>query len=467
MKRRDFIRNTICASAGIAASGTLFDLKKIMAATNASNPPTDYKAMVCVYLYGGNDGENTVIPRGSGYNSYATQRTNLAVPLNQLLPINPLTSDGREYGFHPQFAEMQTLFEQGKMAVLANVGPLVVPTTKAQYEAESVPLPPNLFSHNDQQVHWQTSIPEVFTQTGWGGRMGDLMLSSNGTWKNFTSVSIGGSNTFGVGNNTSLYHVSTQGSIGLSWYDDNPSTTDLKSQAINQILAIDNANEFENAHRDIEKRAIETNRILSQALQSTQPITTVFPDTHIGRQLKMVSRLISARNNLSLSRQIFFVEMGGFDTHNEQLNTHPNLLRELSQGLNAFYNATSELGVADKVTSFTASDFGRTFRSNGNGSDHGWGNYQFIVGGAVRGKNIYGTVPTLQINGPNDTGEGRWIPTTAVDQYAATLGRWFGVGAAELPIILPNIGRFASNDLGFMINPTTLSKPSSLRRPKA
>jgi uncharacterized protein (DUF1501 family) len=460
MKRRDFLKHSACATLGtLTAGATLFDLQKVMAATNANSLPTDYKALVCIFLYGGNDGENTVIPRGASYSSYAAQRTNLAVPLNQILPINPLTSDGREFGLHPQFAEMQTLFEQGKMAVLANVGPLVVPTSKAQYEAQTVPLPPNLFSHNDQQVHWQTSIPETLTQTGWGGRMSDLMLASNGTWRNFTSISIGGANTFGVGNNTTLYHVSTEGSIGLSWYDDNPNTTDLKSQAINQILAIDNSNEFENEHRDIEKRAIETNRVLAQALQSTQPITTVFPNTSIGNQLKMVAKLISARNNLTLSRQIFFVEMGGFDTHNAQLDTHPNLLRDLSQAVNAFYAATGELGVADKVTSFTASDFGRTFRSNGNGSDHGWGNYQFIVGGAVRGKNIYGTIPTLQINGPNDSGDGRWIPTTSVDQYAATLGRWFGVDATNLPVILPNLGRFASNDLGFMINPPAMKQP--------
>ncbi len=460
MQRRDFLKSSVCASIGaLSASGLLFDLQKVMAATDLSANFNDYKALVCIFLYGGNDSDNMLIPRGTGYTSYAQQRTNLAVPENTLLPLNPITSDGREWAFNPQFAEMQNLFQQGKLAVLGNVGPLSVPTTKTQYENQTVPLPPNLFSHNDQQIHWQTSIPDVPTTTGWGGRMSDLLRSSNGIWQNFTSISIGGANTIGVGVDTPIYHVSTQGSIGLDWYDDNPNTTDIKSQAINQILALNSENEYENEIRDIEKRSIESNRTLRTALQSTPPLTTVFPDTHLGRQLKMIARLISARNNLTLQRQIFFCEMGGFDTHNEQLNTQPTLLRELSQAMGAFYNATVEIGIPDKVTSFTASDFGRTFRSNGNGSDHGWGAHHLIMGGDVRGRMIYGNVPVLQIGGPNDSGDGRWIPTTSVDEYAATLARWFGASTGNLTTILPNLGRFASSNLGFM-NVSALTKPA-------
>lgn len=462
MKRRDFIRNSVCAGLGMAASsGAAFDLQKILAATKLSAKFDDYKALVCIFLYGGNDGDNTIVPRGSGYSAYATQRTALAIPQDDILPINPINSDGREWGFNPRFAEMQSMFESGKLAVLANVGPLVVPTSRTQFRNETVPLPPNLFSHNDQQVHWQTSVPDnISVATGWGGRMCDLMRASNGTWSNFTSISLGGANTIGVGTDTSVYHVSDQGTIGLSWYNDNPNTTDLKSQAINQILALNNTNEFEDEYADIKKRAINNNRVITQALASTQPITTVFPDTHLGRQLKMIARLISARTNLSLQRQVFFCEMGGFDTHNEQVTTHPNLLQELSQAMNAFYNSTIELGISDKITTFTASDFGRSYRINGTGTDHSWGNNQFILGGAVNGKRIYGQMPILQVDGPNDTWDnGRWIPTTSVDSYSATLARWFGATESNLTTILPNLGRFPSSNLGFMNIPDLNIKP--------
>ena len=453
MKRRDFIRNSICAGLGAAASsGAIFDLQKILAATKLSANFTDYKALVCLFMYGGNDGDNTLVPRGAGYNSYAAQRTGLAIPLNEILPITPLSSDGREWGFHPRFTEMQNLFDQGKVAVLGNVGLLAAPTKRTQFQNGSVTLPLNLFSHNDQQVQWQTSVPDsITTATGWAGRMADLMRSSNGTWQNFTSISLGGANTVNTGAETTVYHVSQQGTIGLSNYDDNPNTTDLKSQAINQILALNNINEFENEFRDINTRSINSNRVIRQALAATQPITTVFPDTNLGRQLKMIARLISARNNLSLQRQVFFCEIGGFDTHGEQVATQPNLLQELSQAVGAFYAATGELGLADKVTTYTASDFGRSYRINGSGTDHGWGNNHFIIGGAVRGKQIYGQMPVLQINGPNDTWDnGRWIPTTSTDAYAATLARWFGATNANFQTILPNLTRFPSSDLGFM-----------------
>jgi uncharacterized protein (DUF1501 family) len=461
MKRRDFIRNSVCAGLGAAASsGAIFDLQKILAATKVSANFTDYKALVCLFMYGGNDGDNTIVPRGAGYNSYSAQRTGLAIPLNEILPINPLNGDGREWGFHPRFTEMQSLFEQGKVAVLGNVGPLAVPTTRAQFQNNSVPLPLNLFSHNDQQVQWQTSVPDnLNVATGWAGRMADLISSANGTWRNFTSISLGGANTIGVGADTSVYHVSQYGTIGLNGYDDNPNTTDLKSQAINQILALNNANEFENEFRDINVRSINNNRVIQQALAATQPITTVFPDTNLGRQLKMIARLISARNNLTLQRQVFFCEIGGFDTHNEQVTTQPNLLQELSQAVGAFYAATNELGLADKVTTFTASDFGRSYRINGSGTDHAWGNHHFIIGGDVIGKRIYGQMPVLQIDGPNDSSDdGRWVPTTSTDVYAATLARWFGATTANFTTVLPNLSRFPSNNLGFMNVPVTVKQ---------
>jgi uncharacterized protein (DUF1501 family) len=463
MKRRDFLRNSICAGlAGASLSGAVFDLQKILAATKASNANfSDYKALVCIFLYGGNDGDNTIVPRGSGYNAYAAQRGFLAIPQNEILSINPIANDGREWGFHPKFTEMQTLFEQGKLAVIGNIGSLVVPTTRTQFQNNTVPLPPNLFSHNDHQIQWQTSLPEnVTVQTGWSGRMCDLMLEFNGNMRNFTSVSLGGANTLGTGEDTTIFHISDQGTVGLHGYDDNPSTQEFLSVATNQILALENINEFENEFSDIKKRSITSNRIISQVLTASQPITTIFPDTYLGKQLKMIARLISARNNLSLKRQVFFCEMGGFDTHNEQLATQPNLLQELSAAINAFYNSTVELGISDKVTSFTASEFGRSYRVNGSGTDHGWGNHQFVVGGAVNGKRIFGQMPELQIGGVNDSySNGRWIPTTPVDSYAATLARWFGATTDNLTTILPNLGRFPSSNMGFMNIQSAVGEP--------
>jgi uncharacterized protein (DUF1501 family) len=452
MKRRDFIKNSVYTGFGLASTGAIFDLQKILAATKVSANFTDYKALVCIFLYGGNDGSNTIVPRGSGYSAYAAQRSSLAIPQNEILPINPTANDGREWGFHPRFGEMRTLFDQGKLAIVGNIGSLVVPTSRTQFQNNTVPLPPNLFSHNDHQIQWQTSLPEnVEIQTGWGGRMCDLMVEANGNWKNFTAISLGGANTLCNGENTTIYHVSDQGTVGLQGYDDEPNTQEVISLAMNQILALESGNEFEIEFSDIKKRSIANNRIISQVLAATQPITTVFPDYSLARQLKTVARLISARNNLSLKRQIFFCEIGGFDTHNEQVATQPNLLQEVSQSLNAFYNATVELGISDKVTSFTASEFGRSYRVNGSGTDHGWGNHQFVLGGAVRGNRIYGQMPILQIGGPNDTFDnGRWIPTTSVDSYSATLARWFGATSDNLTTILPNLGRFSTSDLGFM-----------------
>lgn len=452
--RRNFLKHGFYAALGTAAIGsTVFDLRKIAVAAAADKnfATEDYKALVCLFMNGGNDSDNTIVPRGSNYNAYAQQRGNLALPQNQLLPINPIVSDGRDWALHPSLTEMQNLFETGKLAILGNVGTLVVPTTKTQFQTGSVPLPPQLFSHNDQQVHWQTSLPDQPPTTGWGGRTADLLRSLNGNAPISMSISIAGANTFEVGNQVAQYHVSTNGSIGLNWYDDNPNTTDFRSQAVNQINQLDNNNLFENEFRDIKTRSITNNRILRQALESTQSITTVFPDSNIGRQLKMIARLISARNNLGLKRQIFFCQMEGFDTHGEQLNSHSNLLRSLSQALAAFYSATVELNVANNVTTFTASDFGRTYASNGQGSDHGWGGHQFILGGDVRGKKIYGRMPVQTLNGPDDSGLGRWIPTTSVDEYSATLARWFGVGNSDLPIILPNLGRYQNPSLGFML----------------
>ncbi|MGI9087965.1 MAG: DUF1501 domain-containing protein [Chthoniobacterales bacterium] len=445
--RRAFIRQAACAA--LTTSGllnTIFDLRKLSAATIADTG--DYKALICLFLYGGNDANNVIVPNDSGgYASYAAARGILALPQNSLLPINFLNGDGRQFAFHPNLVELQTIFNQGHLGVVANVGTLVAPVTRAQYLAGGAAVPPQLFSHADQSVQWQTSVPDQISRSGWGGRTADLLQSLNSGSRISLSISIAGINTFEVGNTVLPYSVSPDGSIGLSGFDGS-ANANVRLQAFKDLLAQPHNNLFEQAYSDTVSRSIAANDLLTSALSGIPPLQTAFPTTSLAKQLNMVAKLIAARSNLSMRRQIFFCSVGGYDTHGDQLAGQAGLLTELSQALSAFYSATNELGVANQVTTFTASDFGRTFPTNGSGSDHGWGSHQFVLGGAVQGGRMFGTFPTLAVNGPDDTGQGRWIPTTSVDEFSATMATWFGVSAADLPTVLPNIGRFAHPNLG-------------------
>ncbi|MDA0578591.1 MAG: DUF1501 domain-containing protein, partial [Verrucomicrobia bacterium] len=367
--RRKFIRQAACAAVGTAAlTNTIFDLRLVGAAM-AQGVPEDYKALICLFLYGGNDANNLLIPLGgTAYDQYAAARGNLALAPETLRPIDTA------YGLHPSCGGLQQLYANSKLAILANVGTLVYPMTKAEYAAKSVPRPPQLFSHNDQQVQWQTSIPDQPPKTGWGGRCADLLYSLNAGAQVSMSIALSGFNTFEVGNLVQQYQVSTSGSIGLS------SVSGTRLQAMKDILALPNTNLMEKAFGDVTERAIANHELLTAALGSI-PDPAGFPPTALGNQLKMIGKLIAARNALSMKRQIFFCSVGGYDTHGEQINAHAGLLGELSDSLKAIYDYTAALGLANQVTTFTASDFGRTFPSNGIGSDHGWGSHQLIVGG--------------------------------------------------------------------------------------
>ncbi|MGZ5020062.1 MAG: DUF1501 domain-containing protein [Chthoniobacterales bacterium] len=447
--RRTFIRQAACAALGTTGIlNTIFDLRRLSAATITS-AAGDYKALVCLFLFGGNDANNVLIPHdNTGYNSYAAARGVLAIPQNTLLPLTLQGGDGRDFAFHPSLPELQQLFNAGHLALVANVGTLVAPITRAQYLAGGAAVPNQLFSHADQSVQWQTSVPDQISRTGWGGRMADVLQSLNSNAKISLSISIAGTNTFEVGNLVLPYTVSPTGSIGLSGF--NGSANDnVRLQAFKDLLALPQNNLFEKAYADTVSRSIADNELLTSALTGIPTLQTQFPTTDLGNQLNMIAKLIAARSNLSMQRQIFFCSVGGYDTHGDQLAGQAGLLTELSQALNAFYSATAELGVANQVTTFTASDFGRTYPTNGSGSDHGWGSHQFVMGGAVRGGRLFGTFPTLAVNGPDDTGQGRWIPTTSVDEFSSTMASWFGVSASDMPTVLPNIGRFSHPDLGF------------------
>ncbi|MDQ6655951.1 MAG: DUF1501 domain-containing protein [Verrucomicrobiota bacterium] len=445
--RRTFIRQAACAALGTTGLlNTIFDLRKLSAATIAD--PGDYKALVCLFLYGGNDANNVIVPTEvNGYASYASARGTLALPRASLLPLNLQDGDGREFGFHPNLAELQALFNQGKLGLVANVGTLVAPITRAQYLSGGAAVPPQLFSHSDQSVQWQTSVPDQPARTGWGGRAADLLQSLNAGSRISLSISIAGTNTFEVGNTVVPYQVSPDGSVALTGFDGS-ANANVRLQAFRDLLAAPPQNLLAQAYSDTVQRSMANNELLTSALAGTAPLQTAFPTSSLGKQLNMVAKLIAARNSLGMRRQIFFCSVQGYDTHGDQLLAQANLLTELSQSLDAFYASTVELGIAPQVTTFTASDFGRTFPTNGGGSDHGWGSHQFVLGGAVRGGRLFGTFPTLAVNGPDDTGRGRWIPTTSVDEFSATLASWFGVSASDLRTVLPNIGRFARPNLG-------------------
>jgi uncharacterized protein (DUF1501 family) len=435
---------------------TIFDLQRIAAAA----PLVDYKSLVCVFLYGGNDGNNVIVPTlASDYAQYASVREALALPQSSLLALHPLSAppgDSRQWGLHPSLKGVQGLFNSGKAAMVANVGPLVAPLTREEYMNHSVAVPPQLFSHSDQTVHWQTSLPDQPARTGWGGRTADLLHSLNENARISMSISLAGTNTFQVGNVVTQYQVSPEGPVGLTSYVPTAQGPDASSNAVRSILQRSYGHLFERGYSGIFNRALDNQELLSGALAGAPALTTQFPDTDLGQQLKMIAQLVSVRETLGLRRQVFFCSGQGYDTHGGQVGTtsldgtQADLLTELDGALTAFQAAMTELNVADTVTTFTASDFGRTYLPNGTGSDHGWGSHHFVLGGAVKGGQFYGHFPTLALGGPNDAGDGRWIPTTSVDEYSATLARWFGVANSDLSLVLPNLGRFANPDLGFM-----------------
>jgi uncharacterized protein (DUF1501 family) len=445
--KRQFLKAGAAFGMGAAGAGAFHQLSAL--AQTAGN---DYRALVCLFMFGGNDSNNMVIPYdGAEYSRYAAARSNLALAQNSLQLITPSNTGGLRYGLHPAMGGLANLFNPAggsKMAVVANVGPLMVPTSKAQWQARSVPLPDNLFSHSDQQAQWQAAQYER-PANGWGGRLAERLLDPATANRGYSVISVTGGNLWETGDQSlTPYKVSASGDFGFDFYK--PGSVDPLSVAIAETLADTHQHLFEQGFVNVMSRSIEVQRVLTQALQGTT-LTTVFPNTSLGNQLKMVARLIAARDKLGLKKQCFFCSIGGFDTHGEdQLQRQTELLGTISAAVTAFYNATVELGVANSVTTFTASDFGRTFTSNGQGSDHGWGSHHLVVGGAVQGGRLYGSFPDQTLRGPDDSGsQGNWIPSTSTDSYAATLGKWFGADATVLGQVFPRLQYFNA-DVGFM-----------------
>ena len=440
-----------------------------MAAQSASAADTagPYRALVCLYMTGGNDSHNWVVPTdAAGYAEYANARRELAWPAASLVPITSAgQGSGRSFGMPQELQALQALYEAGRCAVVANVGPLERPVTKAEFQA-GTGLPSHLFSHNDQLSTWQSLSPEG-ARSGCGGRMGDVLMSAN-QYPVFTAVSAAGNAVFLTGSQLTQYQVGADGPVNINalnapWVQG--STT--ASAALRRLLQQSGSNDFQAEYSRVLQRSIDTSGTLTAALGRTAvaalPTAAItLPNGSqlalntdpLARQLRVVAQMVAAAPNLGMRRQVFMVSMGGFDSHAYQMRDQPLLMARVANAVSWFHSALDGMGMGNNVTLFTASDFGRTLASNGDGSDHGWGSHHLVVGGAVRGQRYYGTAPPVEMGGNSDVGQGRLLPTTSVDQFAATLAKWFGASPTEIARVVPNIGRFGGTgypiDLGFL-----------------
>jgi uncharacterized protein (DUF1501 family) len=449
MHRRDFLKHSGAIGAGAA-------LAQLGALTARAQTAGDYKALVCIFLYGGNDGNNTIVPIDTtGYANYAAARGAIALPQSALLPlVDP--SGTASFGMHSSLGAadgLQAMWNAKNLAFVTNVGTLVAPLTKAQYQSASGVKPQSLFSHIDQQLQWQASLSNAPSNTGWGGRLADQLATLNTGASIPTSISTAGNNLFVTGNATRALSIPTSGTFGLSGYSGATGAT-ARLSALKALLGVDRGTDLLDAAQDIMTGALQSSAVLGPILKSNSTTVSGYFSaltSNISQQLHAVAKVIEARGALGMSRQVFLVNLGSFDTHVGELGQQSGLFADLGVAVKAFHDSMTAIGTGSSVTSFSLSDFSRTFQCNtGEGTDHAWGSNHFVAGGAVKGGQFYGTWPTLAIGGPDDVGQGRWIPTTAVDQYAATLASWFGASGSTLASVLPNLAAFSPATLGFV-----------------
>jgi uncharacterized protein (DUF1501 family) len=458
--RREFLRvaSAVSTVAGTATPWAL-NLAGIGAAA-AQTAPSDYKALVCVFLFGGNDHSNTIVPYDQAtYDQYAASRGNLPLARAALLPINTPANPsmaGRQVAFRPEMLDLQALYSQGRAAVLANVGPLIVPTSMADYRNRRVPLPLGLFSHNDQQSTWMTGAREG-ARIGYGGLLGDYFVAAGANqYSNFTCMSASGTSVFLSGTAAIPMQITGAGAVTINAVNNNTLFGGTGTGARVRTVMTENrgGNWLENDYNAVNRRAVDSAQQLNSAIQTVTTTPATFRGGNLGAQLRSVARIIAARTALGSRRQVFFVSIGGFDQHSGLVAGHGTLWQNISQSISDFYTQLAADSIDNNVVTFTASDFGRTLDSNGQGSDHGWGAHHVVVGGtgALRGGEMYGTWPaSFVINSTNDVGRGNLLPTTSVDQYAATLARWFGVPSTDMNRVVPRVGNWSTPDLGFLI----------------
>ena len=467
IKRRTFLGQASCAAVGLTTLfSTVLNLKAMNAAANLnyagiSSPFDDYKAIVCFLMAGGCDTFNMLVPTGtSDYQEYSDTRSNQAIPVNDLNPINPTNTPGKTFGLHPSLSHMATNFDQGKVAFISNIGTLIEPVTQNSYWNGTAQIPLGLYSHSDQVMHWQTSVPHDRVATGWGGKMADLLNSMpNGPMTNpniSMNISLSGSNVYQTGQSSVEYAIHpVWGALGMNGYGDEWFSSQLRTEAVDNMVDAMYQDIFKKTYIKTVKTARDGNIQFQEAMDNATPVQTEFEATYLSDAFKMIANTINIREELGVKRQIFFVEYGGWDNHDELLQAQEELFTEVDDALNSFNLAMEELGLADKVTTFSISEFSRTLASNGNGTDHAWGANMFVMGGAVNGQQIYGQYPQIVLNSNLIIDNSNLIPTTSADEYFAELAMWFDVPTGDLLDIFPNLGNFYSvssgvNPIGFM-----------------
>lgn len=457
--RRKFLGTASCAAIGSTTFfSTLFNLQSMSAASiaNSSMANGDYRALVCIMLGGGNDSYNMLVPTDNQhYNEYANTRTNQALPQNNLLGINPLTYNEKNLGFHPVMTELKSLFDQGKLATICNVGTLVQPTTKNDFN-NGVSLPFGLFSHADQDQQWQTSVPQTASPTGWGGRLADMVQSANTNQDISMNISLSGKNVFQLGQQSAEYSIlpTGTGSIGIKGYNGVSTFDQIRTGAVNSLMEKQYQDIFKETYAGVIQASQNTHELFSAAVGNST-LNTTFSNSELSQSLQMVARTMKVRDELGVSRQTFFVRFDGWDHHDELLNNQNAMLGVVSKAMSEFQTALAELGLEDCVTTFTISDFARTLTSNGNGTDHAWGGNVLVMGGKVKGNEVYGSYPSLALNSDLEVGGGVLIPQISTDEYFAELALWYGVPKSDLALLFPNIGNFYNTmssepPIGFM-----------------
>ena len=460
--RRKFLGTMSCAAVGSTTFfSTLFNLQAMNAASLSSAPAManeeDYRALVCIMLGGGNDSFNMVVPTSNEhYNEYVNTRSNQALAQNTLLGLDPVSYNEKELGLHPSMPELKGLFDQGKLAVLCNVGTLVQPTTKSGY-FNGASLPFGLYSHIDQDRQWQTSVPQTNSPTGWAGRLADMVQAANTNQDISMNISLAGKNIFQLGDNVAEYSIlpTGTGSIGITGFGGTSTFDQIRTGAVNSLMEQQYQDIFKQTYASTVKASQNTHELFSSAVGGSN-LTTVFSGNELSQSLQMVARTIKVRNELGVTRQTFFVRLDGWDHHDELLNNQNEMLGMVSKAMSEFQTALAELNIEDCVTTFTISDFARTLTSNGNGTDHAWGGNVLVMGNKVIGQEVYGSYPSLALNGDLEVGGGVLIPQISTDEYFAELALWYGVSKSDLPLLFPNIGNFyntmsAAAPLGFMM----------------